>query len=116
MASPPDSYEVYTTAISAAAVSTQIKAIESRLGLKARRPALLACLQGRRAGIGLWLGNCITGQCGSGLCQGAPGGFQRLGRRACAQGCFWGLACSRDVLALCARCWAFTRPQAHLHA
>jgi len=43
MASPPDSYEVYTTAISAAAVSTQIKAIESRLGLKAR-PALPACL------------------------------------------------------------------------
>ncbi|KAK9821811.1 hypothetical protein WJX81_008502 [Elliptochloris bilobata] len=34
MANPPDSYEVYTTAISAAAVSTQIKAIESRLGLQ----------------------------------------------------------------------------------
>jgi hypothetical protein len=49
MASPPDSYEVYTTAISAAAVSTQIKAIESRLGLKARRPALPARLQARRA-------------------------------------------------------------------
>jgi len=52
MASPPDSYEVYTTAISAAAVSTQIKAIESRLGLKARpRPCSHACTRrARRAG------------------------------------------------------------------
>lgn len=36
MANPPDSYEVYTTAISAAAISTQIKTIEAKLGLQAR--------------------------------------------------------------------------------
>lgn len=40
MANPPDSFEVYKTAISAAAISTQIKAIESRLGLRVR----LQCL------------------------------------------------------------------------
>ena len=39
MANPPDSYEVYTTAISAAAISTQIKTIESKLGLQARPQA-----------------------------------------------------------------------------
>ena len=36
MSNPPDSFEVYNTAISAAAITTQIKGIESKLGLKVR--------------------------------------------------------------------------------
>lgn len=45
MANPPDSYEVYTTAISAAAISTQIKTIESKLGLQVC-PTSPACTVG----------------------------------------------------------------------
>ena len=48
MANPPDSYEVYTTAISAAAISTQIKTLESKLGLQARRKSP-ACPEEMRA-------------------------------------------------------------------